>query len=107
MLSKFIAFREFNANFTALFVSTFNFPPLQRKPKKIKRASKAPLGFSADTSATMTVLCINAGVRASGNSTYPKVAVSRSEDTFVVAESSFLRINICGKNRHLRVAANR
>ena len=70
MLTKFIAFRQFSATFPALFVSTFNFPPLQRKPKKIKRASKAPLGFRADNSATLTVLCINAGIRASGNSTF-------------------------------------
>jgi hypothetical protein len=34
-----------------------------------------------------------------------KVAVSFSADTFVVTESSVLRINICGENRHLRKAA--
>jgi hypothetical protein len=36
-----------------------------------------------------------------------KVAVSLSADIFVVKESSVLHINICGKNRHLRQAANR
>jgi hypothetical protein len=36
-----------------------------------------------------------------------KVAVSFSADTFVVKESSVLRINICGENRHLRQAAKR
>jgi hypothetical protein len=41
------------------------------------------------------------------NSGLAKVAVSFSADTFVVTESSVLRINICGKNRHLRQAANR
>ena len=41
------------------------------------------------------------------NSTYPKVAVQCSADTFVVNQTLVLRINICGKNRHLRVAANR
>ena len=40
-----------------------------------------------------------------GNSTYPKVAVQCSADTFVVNENLVLRMNICGKNRHLRVAA--
>ena len=41
------------------------------------------------------------------NSTYPKVAVQWSADTFVVNQSLVLRINICSANRHLRVAAKR
>ncbi len=41
------------------------------------------------------------------NSGLTKVAVQCSADTFVVTESSVLRINICGKNRHLRQAAKR
>jgi len=41
------------------------------------------------------------------NRTYQQVAVSYSADTFVVNQSLVLRINICAKNRHLRVAANR
>jgi NADP-dependent 3-hydroxy acid dehydrogenase YdfG len=41
-----------------------------------------------------------------GNSTYPKVAVQCSADTFVVNQSLVLRMKICGKNHHLRVAAN-
>jgi hypothetical protein len=41
------------------------------------------------------------------NSGLAKVAVSFSADTFVVKESSVLRINICGENRHLRQAAKR
>jgi hypothetical protein len=36
-----------------------------------------------------------------------KVAVHCSVDTFVVNQSSVLRINICGENRHLRQAPNR
>jgi len=35
------------------------------------------------------------------------VAVQYSADTFVVEQTLVLRINICGENRHLRVAANR
>lgn len=35
------------------------------------------------------------------NSGLAKVAVSFSADTFEVTESSVLRINNCGKNRHL------
>jgi len=41
------------------------------------------------------------------NSTYKKVAVQCSADTFVVNQTLVLRINICGKNRQLLVAANR
>jgi len=41
------------------------------------------------------------------NSTYPKGGVSCFADTFVQAESSVLRMNFCGKNPALRVAANR
>jgi hypothetical protein len=45
--------------------------------------------------------------RAAGNSTYKKLAVQCSADSFVVNQSLVLRINICGKKRQLRVAANR
>ena len=41
------------------------------------------------------------------NSGLAKVAVSFSAEGFVVKESSVLRINICGANRHLRQAAKR
>jgi len=41
------------------------------------------------------------------NSTYKKLAVPCSADTFVVNQSLVLYINICGKNRQLLVAANR
>jgi len=42
-----------------------------------------------------------------GNSTYKKLAVQCSAETFVVNQTLVLRINICGKNRQLLVAANR
>jgi len=41
------------------------------------------------------------------NSTYKKLAVQCSADTFVVNQSLVLRINICGENRQLLVAAKR
>jgi len=44
--------------------------------------------------------------RAAANSGLAKVAVQCSADTFVVNQTLVLRINICGKNRHLRQAAN-
>ena len=45
--------------------------------------------------------------RAACNSTYKKLAVRCSADTFVVQQTFVLRMNICGKNRQLLVAANR
>jgi len=41
------------------------------------------------------------------NSTYKKLAVQSSADSFVVNQTLVLRINICGKNRQLLVAAKR
>ena len=45
--------------------------------------------------------------KTTGNSTYPKGGVSCSADTFVQAESSVLRMQFCGKNPALLVAAKR
>ena len=55
----------------------------------------------------MTLSNHNDRRRAAYNSGLAKVAVQCSLDTFVVNQSLVLRINICGKNRHLRQAANR
>jgi len=41
------------------------------------------------------------------NSTYKKLAVQDSADTFVANQTLVLRINICGENRHLHQAPNR
>jgi len=41
------------------------------------------------------------------NSTYKKLAVQCYADTFVVNQTLVLRINICGENRQLLVAAKR
>ena len=41
------------------------------------------------------------------NSTYPKGGVSCSKNSFVVSESSVLRMKFSGKNPALRVAAKR
>ena len=48
---------------------------------------------------TTNKTCYNTGLA--------KVAVQCSADTFVVNQSLVLRINICGENRQLLVAANR
>ena len=45
--------------------------------------------------------------RAADNTGLAKVAVHCSADTFVVNQSLVLRINICGKIRHLRQARKR
>jgi hypothetical protein len=45
--------------------------------------------------------------KTTANSTYKKLAVRCSADTFVVNQILVLRINICGKNRQLLVAAKR
>ncbi len=42
-----------------------------------------------------------------GNSTYKKLAVQCSVGTFVVNQSLVLRINICGQNCQLLLAAKR
>jgi len=44
---------------------------------------------------------------AAANTGLAKVAVQCSADTFVVNQTLVLRINICGKNRHLRQATKR
>jgi len=41
------------------------------------------------------------------NSGLAKVAIQSSASTFLVNPKVVLRINICGKNRHLRQAAKR
>ncbi|NGZ45464.1 hypothetical protein EWU23_13345 [Cytophagaceae bacterium 50C-KIRBA] len=45
--------------------------------------------------------------RAAGSSTFAIGGVSCLPDSFVVADSSVLRINISGKNLAHRIAANR
>jgi len=46
-------------------------------------------------------------IKTGANSTYKKLAVQSSADTFVVNQTLVLRINTCGKNRQLLVAAKR
>ena len=46
-------------------------------------------------------------IKTTHNTGLAKVAVQCYADTFVVNQSLVLRINICGKNRHLRQARNR
>jgi hypothetical protein len=41
-------------------------------------------------------------IKTTANTGLAKVAVQCSADTFVVNQTLVLRINFCGKNRHLR-----
>ena len=105
---RFVAFRQFGANFPTQIASTFYFSqPHMPSPQKIKRACNPSHGFSADIVQDISALCHDPRRRASYNSTYPKGGVSCSADTFVVAESSVLRMKFSGKNPALRVAAKR
>jgi len=45
--------------------------------------------------------------KVAGNRRLAKVAVQCSADTFAVNQSLVFQIKFCGKNRHLRQAANR
>jgi hypothetical protein len=45
--------------------------------------------------------------KTTANRRLAKVAVQFSADSFVVNQTLVLRINICGKNRQLLIAANR
>ena len=51
--------------------------------------------------------CNNIKEQRRHNTGLAKVAVQCSADTLVVNQSLVLRINICGENRQLLVAANR
>ena len=50
---------------------------------------------------------LNSKENTTHNTGLAKVAVQCSADTFVVNQTLVLRINICGKNRHLRQARKR
>jgi hypothetical protein len=79
---------------------------LQPHKSKQKNAKELPSKRTGDT-ANIDTWVLLTDKRAACNSTYKKLAVQYSADTFVVNQKLVLRINICGKNRQLLVAANR
>ena len=86
------------------FASTFYFfADTQIKAKKIKRACKPTHGGQCKLDTTD----LRPENTTTHNTGLAKEAVQCSADKFVVKESSVLRINICGENRHLRQARNR
>jgi hypothetical protein len=85
------------------FAGTFAFlPTLEPKQKKQKS-----LQATAQGQCKLDTTDLRPKRSTTGNSGLAKVAVQCSADTFVVNQSLVLRINICGKNRHLRQAAKR
>jgi hypothetical protein len=65
------------------------------------------MAISGDKSNTEKIALRMHTKSTTANSTFAISGVSLSVDSFVVAESSVLRINICGENRHLRQARKR
>jgi hypothetical protein len=64
------------------------------------------MAISVDKSNTEKIALLLRTESTTANTGLAKVAVQFSADTFVVNQSLVLRINICGKNRHLRQAQN-
>jgi hypothetical protein len=85
------------------FAGTFAFLPSHKPTQKNQKSLQA----NAQGQCKLDTTHHRPKRSPAGNSTYKKLAVQCSADRFVVAESFVLRINICGKNRQLLVAANR
>jgi len=85
------------------FAGTFAFLPSHKPTQKNQKSLQA----NAQGHCKLVTTHHRPKRSPAGNSTYKKLAVQCSADSFVVAESLVLRINICGKNRQLLVAANR
>ena len=84
-------------------VAHLHFLPTQKPNKKMQKS------YQANAPKTLQKMDRQATTERTPapNSGLAKVAVSFSADTLLVKESSVLRINICGENRHLRQAAKR
>jgi hypothetical protein len=76
-------------------------------PQKSKRECKPTHPDRATIQCKRGRTLLRTDRRAACNSTYKKLAVQWSADSFVVNQSLVLRINICGKNRQLLIAAKR
>ncbi len=83
------------------------FPSLQKNKTSLPHNLRQTSTLTAYSIVQIDGLTGQGRRRASANSGLAKVAVQCSGDTFVVNQSLVLRINICGKNRHLRQAAKR
>ena len=94
-----------NAN---AFASTFYFFSTHNaNAEKNKKSLQANAPDSADICAYSISHSYGRTEARTDNTGLAKVAVQYSADTFVVNQSLVLRINICGKNRHLRQARKR
>jgi len=83
--------------------------PSENKKHTIAQPNGKQKSVAMQTAKPLTVKRFNYSVdrRPACNTGLAKVAVQYSADTFMVYQSLVLRINICGKNRHLRQARNR
>ena len=84
------------------------FPTLQKKNKTpdTQARQKSTRQMTQTDDIKMVVTHVRQ-VTPAYNTGLAKVAVQCSADTFVVNQNLVLRINICGKNRHLRQARKR
>jgi hypothetical protein len=89
------------------FASTFAFFTTLNLPLKKAKELASHRTTAHKNSANLTQTTYVDREARTGNRRLAKVAVQCSADTFVVNHSLVLRINICGKNRHLRQAPKR
>jgi hypothetical protein len=85
-----------------IFFSTHN-----ANAEKNKKSLQANAPDSARFLCKLDTTILRVDRRAADNTGLAKVAVQCSADTFVVNQSSVLRIKFSGENRHLRQARNR
>jgi len=86
-----------------LFAGTFAFWASHKPTQKNQKSLQA----NAQGQCKLYTTDLRPKRSSAGNRTYKKLAVQCSADTFLVNKSLVLRINICGKNRQLLVAAKR
>jgi hypothetical protein len=91
--------------FPSLFFLSY-FPPPHGLPAN-PTSCASNVNFFGQSVCNLDTTPLRTDRRASGNSTYKKLAVQCSADSLVVNQTLVLRINICGENRHLRQARNR
>ena len=99
---------SYNPNLSANFVELKGFEPSSKEHRCLhsKKVYQQSYLYKLNGNSTR-IDDKTTGITPAANSTYKKLAVQCSADTFVVNQSLVHRINICGENRQLLVAANR
>jgi len=85
------------------FAGTFAFLPSHNPTQKNQKSLQA----NAQGQCKLDTTDLRPERSPAGNRRLAKVAVQCSAENFVVNQTLVLRINICGKNHHLRQAPNR